>query len=174
MSQTKGRAFLLFVATSAPTAALPSSVPAVAVASGVSTSAGFTLIGAALERSVSVVNEAIDGTTAPAAITTPLWQTQIGGAKSVTISASGRFVDDAAEEMMEDIAYSERSFARMLIAYPAANAASVGANPAEAGSIYGRRLLGDFFITNWTASGSLTDTFNWSCEMTSTSAIMRS
>ncbi len=155
----KGRAFLLYISDTTAAAAVPTAVGTLAAATN--------LIAGAQERSFTINNEAIDGTTAPAALTTPLWQTQFAGAKSVTIEASCRFVSDAAEAAAQAAAMSEDAYVNAALVYPAFTDDGVKPAAGPAGST----LVGKFLITSLGASGSLSDTFNWTISLTSTGQV---
>ena len=155
----KGRAFLLYLSDTTASAAIPSSA-------GTLTATG-NLIAGAQERSFTINNEAIDGTTAPAALTTALWQTQLAGAKSVQIEASCRFVSDAAEKAAIAAAMSEDAYMNAALVYPA----FTDDGTAPTAGVEGDILVGKFLITSLSASGSLSDTFNWSISLASTGAV---
>lgn len=157
MSVAKGRAFLMYVGDAdAP-------ITGTAIQSDL---AKWHLVAGAQERSVTVNNEAIDGTTAPASLADPLWQTQLAGAKSVTIECAFRYTNEQAERRILDEAWSEESHIRCLLVYPPDDTGSAAATDS-----YGAQIFGEFLITSLSSTGGLSDTFNASLSLTSTGPI---
>ena len=163
MAAAKGRAFLLYLGGSS------ASIAGDAVIANPLT-AGWTLVAGAQERSMTLSNEAIDGTTAPAALTTPLWQTQLAGAKSVAIECAWRYVNGAEERALLDAAWSERSYIKALLVYPPDDTPE-GSPVAASSDSYGSQIFGEFLITSLASTGGLSDTFNGSMSLTSTGPV---
>ena len=155
----KGRAFLLYLMDTTATAAPPTAAGTIV--------SPANLIAGAQERSFSIDNEAIDGTTAPAALTTPLWRTQLAGAKSVTIEASCRFVNDAAELSVRTAAMSEDAYVMAALVYPA----DTDDGPAGSAGQQGDIVVGKFLVTSLSHRASLSETFDWSISLVSTGAV---
>ena len=164
MAVAKGRAFLLYLGGSTAT------VTGSAVIAN-PTSNGWTLVAGAQERSMTLTNEAIDGTTAPAALPTPLWQTQLAGAKGVAIECAFRYTNSAEERAVLDAAWSEQSVVKALLVYPPDDS-PVGAPVAAATDIFGSQIFGEFLITSLSSTGGLSDTFNGSMSLVSTGSVV--
>lgn len=161
MAAAKGRAFLLYLGTDA------------AVVTGVALIADFAewqLVAGAQERSMTLANEAIDGTTAPAALTDPVWQVQLAGAKSVSIECAFRYVNDVSERAALDLGWSEDAIAKVLLVYPPDDTPRAVPVAAVADS-YGSQIFGEFLITSLASSGGLSDTFNGTLSMSSTGPV---
>lgn len=163
MAVAKGRSFLLYLGGSSASIAGDS-----VIANPLT--AGWTLVAGAQERSMTLSNEAIDGTTAPAALTTPVWQTQLAGAKSVAISCAWRYVNGAEERALLDAAWSEQSHIKALLVYPPDDSPA-GAVAASATDSFGSQIFGEFLITSLSSTGGLSDTFNGSMSLASTGPI---
>ena len=155
----KGRAFLLYLDDTDAATAVPTAVGTIA--------SSANLIAGCQERSFTINNEGIDGTTAPAALSTPLWATMFAGAKNVTIEAAARFVSDAAETAVFAAALAEDAYMNAAMVYPP----FTDDGPTPSSGDKGKTLVGKFLITSLTASGSLSDTFNWNISLTSTGPV---
>lgn len=163
MAAAKGRAFLLYLGGSAASIAGTDVI-------GSPASSGWTLVAGAQERSMTLTNEAIDGTTAPAALTDPLWQTQLSGAKSVAIECAFRYTNSAEERALLDAAWSEEAVVKALLIYPPDDTPD-GAVAAAATDVYGSQMFGEFLITSLSSTGGLSDTFNGSMSLVSTGKV---
>lgn len=163
MAAAKGRAFLLYLGGSSASIA-----GSVIIANP--TSAGWTLVAGAQERSMTLTNEAIDGTTAPAALTDPLWQTQLTGAKSVAVECAFRYTNSAEERALLDAAWSEASVVKALLVYPPDDTPADTA-VAAATDVFGSQIFGEFLITSLSSTGGLSDTFNGSMSLVSTGPV---
>lgn len=152
MATTKGRALLVYFKAADTTKAAPATVAAV----------GTDLLGGCLERSITVANEPIDSTVAPDKLTDVLWGTALAGAKSVTVEASGRFTNESAELVKIQAAMHENSLVDVAVVFPPKEATNV---------VYGGAFVGRFTVLSWSASGSLSDTFNWSVSLQSNGAV---
>lgn len=158
MSSAKGRAFLIYVGD----ADAPISGNAVQT-----DLAKWKLIAGAQERSFTLSNEAIDGTTAPVKLTDPMWQRQLAGAKSITVECAFRYVNDATERRILEAAWSEESTLRILMVYPPDDTGAASDNDSFASQVFG-----EFLITSLATSSSLSDTFNGALSMTSTGPVV--
>ena len=157
MAVAKGRAFLVYIGT------------ADAVVTGttiITDLANWKLVGGAQERSITISNEAIDGTHAPATLTTPLWAVNLSGAKSVAIEVAARFVNEQAERELLNQVMTESAHVKVLFRWPDDDTPS-GAPAAVATEPYGMQLKGEFLITSMAMTGGLSDTFNWSLSLVS-------
>ena len=161
MAVAKGRAFLVYVGDD----------DAVVTGSDVIADlAKWTLVAGAQERSMTVTNEAIDGTTAPASLTGSLWQKQLAGAKSVSVDCAFRYLNQAEERTILEKAFSEDSLLKILLVYPPDDTPAAAAVAAATDS-YGTQVFGEFLITSLSSSGSLSDTFNGSMSLSSSGPV---
>lgn len=163
MSVAKGRAFLVYLGGSSASIA-----GTVVIANPLSN--GWTLVAGAQERSFTLANEAIDGTTAPAALTVALWQTQLAGAKSVSIECAFRYTNSAEERALLDAAWAEEATVKALLVYPPDDSPA-GAPAAAATDSFGSQIFGEFLITSLGSSGSLSDTFNGTMSLASSGPV---
>ena len=161
MATAKGRAFLLYIGTD--DAVITGSTP-------ITDLAEWNLVAGAQERSMTLTNEAIGGTTAPVSVTGPLWQTQLAGAKAVAIECAFRYLNRAEERQLLDKAWAEGSLVKALLAYPPDDTPAAAAVAAGTDS-FGTQIFGEFLITSLGSSGSLSDTFNGSLSLSSSGAI---
>lgn len=162
MATSKGRAFLLYIGKDT------ADVTGSALIAGAEL-AKWDLVAGAQERSMTLTNEAIDGTSAPAALTSPLWQTQLSGAKSVAVECAFRYVNTVEERQLLEQAWSEKSEIKALLIYPPDDTPAVPA--ASASDSYGTQIFGNFLITALASSGGLSDTFNGSLSLMSTGPV---
>lgn len=162
MAVAKGRAFLLYIGTSAAVVTGSAAIQAATIGSA------WALVGGAQERSLDIALETIDGVTAPASLTDPIWSSAIAGARSVTVNCSARFLNEESERLVLNAALSASAEVKALLVYPADDDAG---DTASTDDVYGTQIFGRFLITSLSHSGSLSDTFNWSMTLASVGSI---
>lgn len=168
MAVAKGRAFNLYVNTATFAPGTVPTLPAkpVQTNSAAATGANWMLIAGAQERSLTITNEGIDGTTAPSAVSMPVWSRMLTGAKSVTMDAGLRFVNDAAEELLMSRALAEPAYIFAAMAYPIEAETLPGGTNGTAGP-YGKAIRGKFLITSLAPRADLSDVFTMALSLAS-------
>ena len=162
MAVAKGRAFLLYIGTGSGASVTGDDI--------ITVGTDWTLVAGAQERSMTLTNEAIDGTTAPVALTGPLWQTQLTGAKAVAIECAFRYLNRGEERHLLEQAWSEASMVKALLVYPPDDTPAAAAVAADTDA-YGTQVFGEFMITSLSSSGGLSDTFNGSLSLSSSGPV---
>ena len=111
----------------------------------------YSDLGGLQARSFQINNSEIDSTISPAALTSALWQTSLGGIKQLSVSGTIRCVNEQAERKLWDEAFTEAAQVGLQIVLPPAES-----NQTHANAIYGATFTGDFTITSLGMSGDLT------------------
>ena len=162
MAAAKGRSFLLYVSTASALADVTGDAL-------ITNFSAWVLVLGAQERSMTISNEAIDGTTAPVDPTDPLWQTQLAGAKSVTIECAYRYLNMEGEKRVLDVAWAEEAIIKALLVFPPDDTPPTPTP--QLADTYGSQIFGEFLITSLSSSGGLSDTFNGSMTLASTGPV---
>ena len=98
-------------------------------------------------RSFVLNNQEIESTISPASVTDALWGTALGGIKQMSLAGTIRTVNEKAERLLWNSAFSSDATVEMRVVLP----------PSEVGSdyIYGASFTGRYTITSFGMSGDL-------------------